>query len=189
MAKTKKTEPVTKKEKIFASLKKFFNNPIPLIVLLIALNVYLLLYISGYNEKNRIFVGYVDKKEVQVVNIHYFTNGDMNYFYASNAAFIGEDEDIYSYQIGYYVVDKKNNFIELATRSNSLDKKTSLKDVVEDMSGWNFAEQDRGEYFFTDEVLRNMENLHFVIKASTKKDSTAADVYYDFKVETTKVTK
>ena len=46
-------------------------------------------------------------------------------------------------QIGYYVVDSKNNYIELATRSNSLENSTSLKDVVDEMSGWSFAEADR----------------------------------------------
>ena len=77
-------------------LKKFFNSPVPLIVVLLFINAFLVIYISQYNAKNRIFVGYVDEEEVQVANIHYFTNGDMNYFYASNALYLADDQDIYS---------------------------------------------------------------------------------------------
>ena len=75
---------------------------------------------------------------------------------------------------------------EEAVLSRALD---SIKDVVDEMSGWSFAEADKSEYFFTSEVLKYMDNLHFVIKASTEEGSTSADVYYDFKVDTTKVTK
>ena len=187
----KSKKKIEKKETpgVVRGLKKFFNSPVPLIVVLLFINAFLVIYISQYNAKNRIFVGYVDEEEVQVANIHYFSNGAMNYFYASNALYLADDQDIYSYQIGYYVVDSKNNYIELATRSNSLENSTSLKDVVDEMSGWSFAEADKSEYFFTSEVLKYMDNLHFVIKASTEEGSTSADVYYDFKVDTTKVTK
>lgn len=182
---------IQKKEenKALKGIKKFFNNPLPLIIFLIITNALLLVYIGNINSKNKIFIGKIDSKEVAVVNVHYFTNSDMNYFYASNAVLLADDSKIYNYQIGYYVVDEKGDYIEFATRSNALEKSTSLKDVVSEMSGWNFAEADRGEYFFSNEVIKNIDNLHFVIKASTKKDSTKADIHYDQKVDATKITK
>lgn len=185
----KKTKTDKEESKVIKGMKKFFNNPAPIIILLVLLNAFLLIYISNYNEKNRIYIGEINKDDVQVVNVHYFTNGDMNYFYASNATYLGEEKQIYSYQIGYYAVDKDNKYIELATRSKELDKKAPLSEIVTEMSGWNFAESDKSEYFFTNEVLKHMDNLHFVIKASTKKGEKNADVVIDYPVNATKVTK
>lgn len=184
-----KQNEMTKENKIISGIKKFFNSPVPLIIFLLCVNAFLILYISNYNSKNRIFVGVVDESDLQIVNVHYFTNGDMNYFYASPAAYIGEDKEIYNFQIGYYVVDKDNNYIELASRSRAIVNKTSLKEVVDEMSGWNFAEEDKGTHFFTNEVMRNLDNLHFLIKACSKPDTTEADIVIDYPVEMTKITK
>ena len=63
----------TKFSKVLDALKRFFNNPAPLIIVLVALNAFLLLYISNYNDKNRIYVGSIEKSDVAVVNVHYFT--------------------------------------------------------------------------------------------------------------------
>lgn len=187
MAKKKVDE--KQQNSFLVKVKKILNNPLPMLIILTLIIVFLLMYIANYDNKNKIFVGVAENKDIQIVNVHYFTNGDMNYFYASNAAYIGKDKDIYSYQIGYYVVDKNDNYIELATRSGNLSEKASLKEILEEMSGWNFPEPDKANYFFTDQVMRNMDNLHFVVKASTKEDSKEADVYYDLKVDATKITK
>ncbi len=178
-----------KQNKGWLKVKNFFNRPTPLIIVLLCLCALLTLYIYNYNAKNRIFVGEVVEKDLQIVNVHYFTNGDMNYFYASPALYVGEDKKIYSFQMGYYVVDKKGNYIELATRARELDKKDSLASITEEMSAWNFAEPDKGSHFFTKEVMDNLDNLHFVIKATTKKDTTEADVVVDYPVKMTKLTK
>lgn len=179
-----------KKENVLlVNLKKFFNNPVPIVIFLIILNAFLLIYIANYNSKNKIFVGDINREDIQIVNVHYFTNGDMNYFYASNAEYLGEEKEIYSYQIGYYVISDNNEYIELATRSNSLENSSSLKEIIKEMSGWSFAESDQSEYFFNNKVLRYMDNLHFVVKASTTKDNKTADIVIDYPVESTKITK
>ena len=165
------------------------DNPIPLIIVLIALNGFLLLYISNYNDKNRIYVGSIEKTDISVVNVHYFTNGDMNYFYASNAAYLGEDKKIYSYEMGYYVKNMKGEFVPFATRSRKLDEPVTLATTVSEMSGWNFAEADSTTKFFTSEVLNYMDELYFIVKASTEENSTKADIYIEYPVDTIKVTK
>ncbi len=178
-----------KQNKVGQAIKNFFNRPTPLIIVLICLCAFLTLYIYNYNAKNRIFIGEVIEENLQIVNVHYFTNGDMNYFYASPALYIGEDKKIYSFQMGYYVVDKNGNYIELATRARELEKKDSLASITEEMSAWNFAEPDKGEHFFTKEVMENLDSLRFVIKATTKKDTTEADFVIDYPVKMTKLTK
>ncbi|MCX4365749.1 MAG: hypothetical protein OSJ70_08280 [Bacilli bacterium] len=192
IVKAEKTEikKVEKKEnKILSSLKKFFNHPAPLIIILICIVLFLTMYIADYNSKNKIYVGSLDKKDVAIVNVHFFLNGDMNYFHAANAAYLGEDKEIYTFQVGYYAVDKKNNYYELATRANSLEKKTSLKDVIDENSGWSFAESDKGVLHFTDDVRKNIDNIHFVVKASTEKGSTKPDIVIDYPLDLEKITK
>lgn len=180
---------VTKFSKVLDALKRFFNNPAPLIIVLVALNAFLLLYISNYNDKNRIYVGSIEKSDVAVVNVHYFTNGDMNYFYASNALYNGDKKNIYSYEMGYYVKDLKGEFIPFAVRSGKLDKAIDLSTTITEMSGWNFAEADSSTKFFTSDVLKYMDKLYFIVKASTEENSTKADVYIEYPVDTIKVTK
>lgn len=181
-----------KEEKVVVTkLKSFFNNPAPLIIVLIAIICILLIFISRMNTKSRIYVGEISKDGLQVANIHYFTNNDMNYFYSSTPLYAGEmkDKDVYSYQIGYYVEDDKGKAYEFATRSKDSTTKVKLSEVVEELGGWNFAESYNKQYFFSPEVIANMDNLHFVIKASTKKDSKDADISLDYKVDLTKISK
>lgn len=178
-----------KKNKVLEKIKAFFNNPVPLIIVLIAIIAVLLIFISRINLNNTIYVGEINQSDIQVGNIHYFTNNDMNYFYASNAIYLGEKKQVYSYQMGYYAVDKDNNYIELATRSKKSDTKANLADVIEELSGWNFGENNTSDYFFSKDVIANIDNLHFVVKASTKKDSDEADIIIDYPVELSKITK
>ena len=191
-AKLKRSESIEKEtssSRIIATLKNFFNRPAPLIIVLIFIILVLLLYISNYNSKNRIYVGTVDENKIAIVNMHFFLNGDMNYFHAANAAYLGEDQEIYTFQVGYYAVDDNNNYYELATRSGSLDNKTSLKDVIEENSGWSFAESNIGILHFTNDVRKNIDNIHFVVKASTEKGSTNPDIVIDYPVNLEKITK
>lgn len=174
---------------ILTKIKDFFNNPVPLIIVLIAIIAILLIFISRMNVNNKIYVGEINKEDLQVGNVHYFINNDMNYFYASNALYLGEKKNVYSYQMGYYVVDKDNNYIEFATRSKKADTKANLGDVISELSGWNFGENSASDYFFSKDVMENMDNLHFVVKASTKKDSDDADIVIDYPVELSKITK
>lgn len=195
-----KTEKVLKKNeeeltketstpKLKDRINKFINNPVPIIIVLIALNIILLSYIANSNNNNKIFVGYIQQKEVAVTNVHYFTNNDMNYFYASNALYIAEDKDIYAFEIGYYVKDSNGEFVKLASRSQELEEATSLSDVVKEMSGWNLAEAANSDYYFSDEVLDNIDNLYFRILASTEKGKLKTDINIAHKVEMTKVTR
>lgn len=185
----KKIEKENVFKKILTAIKNFFNKPTPLIIALIALNIFLLLYISNYNDKNKIFIGSVEENDVSVVNVHYFTNGDMNYFYASPAQYLLKDQDVYNFEMGYYVKTVKDKLIPLATRSRQVDDKTSLTDAISELSSWSIAEPDSASYFFSDEVMNNIDNLYFRVLASTEKDSTKPDIYIEHEVNVTKVTR
>ena len=198
-AKKKKTTKNKKSEnkkklilkKISEFSKKFFNDPRPIIIILVAIICFLLIFISKINSKSLIYVGEINENEIQVANVHYFTNNDMNYFYASNALFVGTlaDKEVYSYQIGYYAVDSNGEYYEFATRSKQAATSAKLSEIVEELSGWSIAESNINTYFFSRDVVNNMANLHLVIKASTEKDSLESDINLDYEVDVTKITK
>ena len=172
---------------VLIKIKNFFNHPAPLIIALIVLNFISLLYISRYDSHNQIFVGNISKT-VSVGSIHFFTNNDINYFYASSATLLEEDQDVYNYEIGYYV-KKGEDMVPFATRSGVLDKKTKLSELVLEFSGWEIAEPYTTEYFFKPDIIDNMSDLYFIINASKEKGSTKADVHYEISVDNNKVTK
>lgn len=187
----KKTEKKAKKDNNkFDTIKKWLNNPLPMLIVLTVIIVVLLIFIMTHNQKSKIYVGSINKDDVQIVNVHYFTSDDMNYFYASNAAYLGDNKNVYSYQIGYYAVSDSGELYELATRAGKLDNASPIKDIVLEKSGWTIAEQADNDYFFDNNVLKNIENLHFVILASTDKEKpNDPDIKVDYKVELTKLTK
>ncbi|MBO5475854.1 MAG: hypothetical protein J5982_05095 [Bacilli bacterium] len=203
MAKVNKTKKVAnskevdnkKDKKAMSKVKNILNNPLPMLIALTIIIVVLLIYISTTSRESKIYVGEINEEDVNIVNIHYFANNDMNYFYASNAAYLGSDEKVYSFQVGYYAVDAKGEYHELATRSQKLDKATSIRDVVTENSGWSISELanpklTNGKKFFDNDVLNNLENLHFVILASTDKEKpNDPDIKVDYKISLTKLTK
>lgn len=185
--KAKKTKKDTNK---LDTIKKWFNNPLPMLIILTVIIVVLLIFILTHNQKSKIYVGSINSDDVQVVNVHYFTSDDMNYFYASNAAYLGDNKNVYSYQIGYYAVSDNGEYHEFATRANKLDNASPIKDLVLENSGWTISELANNDYFFDADVLKNIENLHFVILASTDKEKpNEPDIKVDYKVSLSKLTK
>ena len=192
MANKKQLKKNVKKEnkfkKVLGAIGRFFNRPTPIIIALCIINLGLLLYIFRVNTRDDILVGSVTHEDVSINNIHYFTNNDMNYFYAMNAHSERKDK-VYTYSIGYYTVDEDNNYTEFAVRTGSLGDPLAISDIIGDYSGWNIAELAKKPYHFTAKNKNNINNMHFVFKGSTKKDSTDADIVIDVKVDMTKLTK
>jgi hypothetical protein len=149
-------------------IKSKLNNTFPMVIVLSIVCVILLVYIYNHKNDDVIRVGNVNTGEVTIANVHYFKNDKMNYFYASPASYLAEDQKIFSFQIGYFVEDNKGNLIPFLTRSNKFEKSTSLKEVTLEMTSWNIIELESAHNYFTKEVNPYLHKLHFVIKASTK---------------------
>lgn len=178
-----------KNNEILNKVKEFFNKPSILIIALIILDLVMIYNYNALKNSNKIYTANVEEKEILIPSIHIFLNNDMNYFYASKAEFAGENKDIYSYDIGYYVKDDKNKDVSFASRKGKLEKKAELKEVVNDMSGWDFGENKASDYFFKDDVVNNLDKLHFVIKACSKKECKTPDINYTYKVDLKKITR
>ena len=163
-------------------IKSKLNNTFPMVIVLSIVCVILLGYIYTHKNDNAINIGSLGTENVTIQNIHYFKNDKMNYFYATPATFNGEDKNIYSFTIGYYVEDSKGELIPFLTRNNKFDKSTSLKDVVLEMTSWNIIELNANENYFNKEVNPYLHKLHFVITASTTKDGKN-DITIDEKID------
>jgi hypothetical protein len=187
--KEKNNKVVTTSESIKDKMKKFFNNPLPMLIALTVIIAILLIYICSINRTSKIYVGEINQSDVVVANIHYFANNQMNYFYASNAVYVGDDVDVYNYQIGYFAIGSDGTRYELASRSGSLDEASPLSELVSELSGWNVGELPSQAYFFDSDVLHNLDNLHFIIMATTEADATTPDIVIDYEVEFTKLSR
>ena len=179
----KKKNNSKRENKVLKVIKNFFNNPAPLFIVFIVIIFFLLFYINQNMSKDIIMVGEVDQKDVSIHNIHYFINDDINYFYADKALYSGENKTVYKYQIGYFVENNKGELLDFVTRSGSdLKKGFKLADLINDMSGWNFMERADSPYFFKKNIMPYINKIHFVVLASTDKDSDDADINIDYEV-------
>lgn len=179
----KKKNNSKRENKVLKVIKNFFNNPAPLFIVFIVIIFFLLFYINQNMSKDIIMVGEVDQKDVSIHNIHYFINDDINYFYADKALYSGENKTVYKYQIGYFVENNKGELLDFVTRSGSdLKKGFKLADLINDMSGWNFMEKADSPYFFKKNIMPYINKIHFVVLASTNKDSDEADIDIDYEV-------
>ena len=187
--KKKKKKEEVKEEKKPNAIMSFLNNPLPIFLVQTLIIIVMIVAYINLRSSIAMYNGHVEDENVMIGNIHYFLNNDMNYFHASSATFTGEEKQVYSYNVGYYVEDDNGELIEFISRSNKVEAPVSLTAAVQDMSGWSFGESSYQRRFFTNEVVKHMDKLHFVISASTEKGSDKADVYYDIKVSPTKISK
>ena len=185
-----KVDTKVKKEKVRVPFKerakKFFNSPQPLFVVFTLIIVGLLMYIVQYSKHDTIMTASYIGEEGSIGAIHCFTNHKINVFYATPATYTGEDKKIYGYDIGYYY-ESGDELKAFLVRSGQSDTALSLKEVVTKNSSWNISELATSKAYFTEEVMNNLDKLHFVVYASTKKDSTLVDYTVDFKVDVDKI--
>lgn len=171
-----------------SKIKEFINKPTPIIIALCILCVVQLAFLLRLNANNAIYIGELDQKDVQIANLHMFTNHDMNYFYASPALYLAEDKEIYNFEIGYFI-EVNGKMKPFASRARELENPSSLKEIMEEMSAWNFFETSLQDYFFSEEVLNNLDKLHFIVKASMEAEDTEMETIIDYPVELNKITK
>jgi len=189
---TKKVEEVKKvekkKEKISLKerTKNFFNSPQPLFVIFIIIIIGLLVYIVQYSKHDSIMIGTYNSDQGSIGTIHSFTNHKINVFYATPVNYTGEDKKIYAYDIGYYY-ESGDELKPFLVRTGKSDTALSLKQVISQTSSWNISELASVNSYFSDEIMNNLDKLHFIVYASTVKDSDLVDHVVDFKIEVDKL--
>lgn len=185
-----KVDTKVKKEKVKVSfkerIKKFFNSPQPLFVVFTLIIIGLLMYIVQYTKHDTIMTGSYIGEQGSIGAIHCFTNHKINVFYATPVTYTGEDKKIYGYDMGYYY-ESGEELKPFLVRSGQSDTALSIKDVVTKNSSFNISELASSNSYFTEEVMNNLDKLHFIVYAATTKGSTAVDYIVDFKVDVDKI--
>ena len=174
----KKIEKVSFKDR----LKKFFNSPQPLIVILAIMVVGLLIYNIQYSKHDTIYVGHYEGDQGTVGTVHCFTNHKINVFYATTATYEGEDKKLYGYQIGYYYEDGEE-LKPFLIRTGMMDTAVPVKKIISENSYFNISELSTSKTKFTEEAMEHMDKLHFIVYGATQKDSDVVDFVIDYPIQ------
>lgn len=174
----KKVEKVSFKDK----LKKFFNSPQPLFIVFIIIILGLLFYNVQYSKHDTIYIGQYTGDNGSIGTIHIFTNHKINMFYATAASYTGEDKQLYGYDIGYYY-EEGEELVPFAVRSGKMDTAVSIKQIIAENSYFNISELTSSKSRFTENAMKKLDKLHFVVYGATQKDSDLVDYVVDFPIE------
>jgi hypothetical protein len=194
---TKKTtkkisEPVVKvevvKEKGFKTklkdfskkAKSFLNDPRPIIIVLLVLVLAFIIAFANYKNKYKVYVGSFKSDEIVINTVHVYLHPSINTFYSGGATYTGEAKKVYQYQIGYYY-EAKDGFNYIKDASEELSNPIDLGDIISKTSYFNYSEfRNTSSLIFTREAKANMGKLHFIVQASTTKETNDG---YDIKID------
>ena len=180
MKKEKKNNKSKKDNKICAFFKKigpkvktFLNDPRPIIIVLIILVILYTVAFANFKNKYKVYSGSFASDQVTIKKINVYFHPKVSTFYSSGAVYTGEEKKVYQYRIGYYY-DSGNgeyNFIREATES--LEKAVDLADIVNKTTYFDYSEfaNSSESVVLTLNAKKNMDKLHFMIFASTTKET------------------
>lgn len=186
--KTLKTNPKMEKNSKSdkSSLFKFFNSPIPIIIVLGLLVVVLLLYIKIIANSVTLysFGGYND--DITFLNGTIYIGRDVNYFGDSKIKYDGKDIELYEFEIGYYIRREEGDIKLVAVNSieDMKDKGASLKSIFEN-SDFSFTESHKDANFLSDVNVENLDKLIFKVQGKDKKGN---EVKMEVPLEISKIT-
>ena len=173
---------VKTKPSFMDKVKKFFNSPQPIIIVLAIMVIGLLIYNIQYSKHDTIYVGHYIGENGSVGTVHCFTNHKINVFYATTATYDGEDQKLYGYQIGYFYEDGEE-LHPFVIRSGMMDTAVPVKQIIAENSYFSISELSTSKSKFTEEAMQHMDKLHFVVYGATQKDSDVVDYVIDYPIE------
>lgn len=156
-------------------MKKLLNklNDFRTMVVILMIICGCLLFACIYlKNREQLLVGSAMDEKIYINNVTYFTNKDTFYITSAGAKFLGNDKDVYSYQLGYYVDD-----IALSEFNINLEKKSTVKDIINNTSNFSLTEYKNNLSIF--KKVKNIKNLKFIFKADTDNDKE-----FDLEIET-----
>ncbi|MCR5483568.1 MAG: hypothetical protein K6E99_04110 [Bacilli bacterium] len=162
----------SKLKKIGGKIKAFFNDPRPIIIVLIILVCLLNIGFANYKSNYRVYQGFYASDEINIRSIHAYIHPKVSTFYSSGAVYTGEEKKVYQYRIGYYYESGDSyNFLKESTED--LDTPIDLADIISKTSYFDYSESQIAENLvFTRDARKNIGKLHFMVFASTTKETT-----------------
>ena len=179
-AKVEVVKKETKINNIGNKIKAILNDPRPIIIVLIVLVCLFIVSFANYKTKYKVYQGYYVSDTINIRAIHAYIHPKVSSFYSSGAVYTGEAKKVYQYQIGYYY-ETKNGFNFLKESTEELEKPVDLADIINRTSYFDYSESQVAENLvFTREAKANIGKLHFIVLASTTKET---DDDFDIKID------
>ena len=178
-----KVEKVKKDSKIKLICKKikaFLNDPRPIIIVLLILVCLFIVAFANYKNKYRVYQGFYTSDTINIRTVHAYIHPKVSSFYSSGAVYTGDAKKVYQYQIGYYY-ESKDGLKFLKESTDNLETAVDLGDIINRTSYFDYSESQVAEHLvFTREAKANMGKLHFIVQASTTKET---DDDFDIKID------
>ena len=158
----------------------FLNDPKPIIIVLMIICVLFIIAFANYKSKYKVYNGNLESENVYIRAVHIFIHPKMNVFYSSGATYTGEDKKVYQYRIGYYY-ETNDGYNFLKESKDELTTAVDLADIISRTSYFDYSESQVAEHLvFTREAQKNLGKLHFMVFASTTKET---DDDFDIKID------
>lgn len=165
---------------------KFFNSPIPIIVVLFLFSVFLLIYIKYISGSTTLYTFSSVEGDYKFYNGTIYIGRDINYMGDTKMIFDGEDILLSDFEIGYYIKSNDDYIpISVVTKNDNIEGNGSLKKILE-QTNFSFMEEHGDDAkFLSKENIKNIENLVFRINGKDKKNK---DVSVEIPLEVSKLT-
>ena len=151
------------------------------------INIILLIFVYHTITSNKIYSFSGSDDYLKVKDGIILFNSDINLFNGNNIEYIyGEDYEVKSYKIGYYVMDD-NKLVEIISTSMTSDTEIKLSEVINNFTSFNLSEKNSTPNYFT-HYKKDLINdgIYLVMEAKTK---DGKDVFSKVNLNISKISK
>jgi len=171
------------KERILELLKSYKT----IIYISFIINIILLIILYNLTTSNRIYSFSGNDDYLRVKDGLVVFNNDINLFNGNNIEYIyGEDYEIKSYKIGYFVMDD-TKLVEIFSTTMELDTEIKISEIINNFTAFNITEKNNNPNYFTrykKDLIKN--GIYLVMEAKTK---DGIDVFSKVNLNVSKISK
>jgi len=153
------------KEKLCNLLKSYKT----IIYISFIINIILLILLYNLTTSNKVYSFSGNDDYLRVKDGIVVFNNDINLFNGNNIEYIyGEDYEIKSYKIGYYVMDD-TKLVEIFSTTMQLDTEIKISEIINNFTAFNLTEKNSNPNYFT-RYKKDLINdgIYLVMEATTK---------------------
>ncbi len=156
---------------------RFFNSPVPIIVVLILFSIGLMFYSRYLINSTHLYTFSGIGDDFWFSNGTIYISRNLNYFGDSKVKYTGKDMKLYNFEVGFYV--KEDSTYREVSIMSGYDVKdddgnklgASLVELLES-TDFSFTETHNSDtLYLSDRNIKNLENLVFRVKGQDEKDN------------------
>jgi len=176
-----------KKKKLKEKLLDLLNSYKTIIYISFIINIILLILLYNLTTSNRIYSFSGNDDYLRVKDGLVVFNNDINLFNGNNIEYIyGEDYEIKSYKIGYYVMDN-SKLVEIFSTTMELDSEIKISEIINNFTAFNLTEKNSKPNYFT-RYKKDLisDGIYLVMEAKTK---DGLDIFSKVNLNVSKISK